>query len=203
MSEARLRRWVFRGPGDGAANVVLAGQIGLALFTAVCVALHPGIVLKANEGGISNYGVHAKTFVFYTLALGLPGVSALVAARRLEPAKGRTHQVRRLLQLYAALILITLVTTYPYSLNTPLKDLHDAVGAVTVTFESAASVWIVTRLGRERAVLAIQLAGYVLAVLTFVGPLHLLFVAQLVTGVPFAVLLVGVVRSVEAPRAPD
>jgi hypothetical protein len=41
---------------------VTYGQLLLAFFLALCVALHPGFVLKSDEGGMSNYGIHLKTF---------------------------------------------------------------------------------------------------------------------------------------------
>ena len=48
-----------------AAHIAL-GQISFGFFITVCVALHPGFVLKWNEGGVSNYGVHLKTALPYT-----------------------------------------------------------------------------------------------------------------------------------------
>ena len=48
-----------------AAHIAL-GQISFGFFITVCVALPPGFVLKSNEGGVSNYGVHLKTALPYT-----------------------------------------------------------------------------------------------------------------------------------------
>ncbi len=49
--------------GQWAVTYVVRGEFAFLLFTGVCVALHPGIVLKWNEGGMSNYGLHLKTAV--------------------------------------------------------------------------------------------------------------------------------------------
>ncbi|HEV7958488.1 MAG TPA: hypothetical protein VGP11_03405, partial [Acidimicrobiales bacterium] len=99
------------------ARDVLWGQIGFAVFIGVCVALHPGFVLKANEGGISDYGVHAKTVAPYTLALGLPGVLTFLAAQRLHTLSPAARQLRAVLFTYSALITLTLLSTYPYTVD--------------------------------------------------------------------------------------
>jgi hypothetical protein len=65
---------------DPATWSVALGQVGFAFFLAICVAIHPGLVLKVNEGGMSNYGVHAKTAIPYTLALAMAaGLTARTA----------------------------------------------------------------------------------------------------------------------------
>lgn len=190
-----------RAPGDRhgwpatAAGDVLAGQVAFFTFTALCVALHPGFVLKANEGGISNYGIHLKTVIPYSLAFATPSVMSLRAARRLHVTEGAAFPLRGALRLYAALLVTTLVTTYPYSLNDALKDLHDAVGVAVVVFEMVTGALIVRALHRGRAVLAVEFAGFVVGAITFVGAWHLLFVAQIVTGVAFAVILVTATQS--------
>jgi len=59
---------------------VAVGQWGFAGGVAIAVALHPGFVLKANEGGISDYGVHLRTAVPYDLALVCAALGAYLAA---------------------------------------------------------------------------------------------------------------------------
>ena len=61
-------------------RLMVTGEVAFVLFTGVCVALHPGFVLKRNEGGLSDYGVHIKTTVPYTLSLVL--LSLCGSARR-------------------------------------------------------------------------------------------------------------------------
>lgn len=169
---------------------VALGQVGLAVLIAACVALRPGLVLRANEGGISNFGVHATTVVFYSLALGLPAVFSALAARRLGDTHDRVHQLRTTLLCYSALITLTLVSTYPYRLDAALTDLHDALGIILTVFESLVSVWMCHVLGRFRLVLAAQLAGLLLGGLTMIGVLHLLFVSEMISGFAYACLLV-------------
>jgi hypothetical protein len=175
---------------SNSARDVAWGQIGFAVFIGVCVVLHPGFVLKANEGGISDYGVHAKTLAPYTLALGLPGVLTYLAARRLPVVSPDARRLRAVLFAYAALITLTLLSTYPYTLNRTLADVHIAVGAVVTVFESGASLWMYRAVRRYATVLVAQLVGLVLGGLTIIGVLHVLFASEVISGVAFAYLLV-------------
>ena len=186
--------------------LVACGQFSLLIFLMVCVALHPGFVLKANEGGLSNYGIHQKTFVAYTLALGAPALLSLLAARSITDGESVTRHFRLLLVSYGWIVLLTLLSTYPYSLTTTLRDLHIAFGSVLIVFETLASVWMYRRLGNTRwnlQLLGVQLLGFVLAVLTIFGLLHVLFVTQLLTCGAFAILLVRTTKKVAGTPLPS
>lgn len=178
---------------------VALGQIAFAVFLAVCVAIHPGVVLKVNEGGMSNYGVHAKTVAPYTLALGFAAGLTFSAARPIRMSTKAARHFRALLQAYSWLILLTLVTTFWYTLNAPLKYVHVAVGVAIIVFESAASLWMYRVIESLRAVLFVQLLGFVLAPPTFFGALHVLFLSQVLTGGGFALLLVRTCRQLGPP----
>ncbi len=178
------------------AREVARSQVAFACLIAVCVALHPGFVLRTNEGGMSNYGVHAKTALPFTLALLIPVVVALRVSRRAPSSSPEALTFIRILRLYGALLFLILLSTYPYTLDVGFKDLHVVAGALIVVFESAASWWMYRAIRSLGTVLVLQLVGLALATLTLVGVLHVLFVSQLVTGVPFAVLLVRTTRDV-------
>ncbi|HVB50197.1 MAG TPA: hypothetical protein VND89_00445 [Acidimicrobiales bacterium] len=172
---------------------VALGQISFAVFIAICVALHPGLVLKSNEGGLSNYGVHAKTVVPYTLALALAAGFTLRAARSASLSTS-ARRLERLLNTYALLTLLTLVTTYGYTLNKPFKDLHVGVGVVITVFEFVASLWMYREIKSLHFVFAAGLVGFALAIVTFFGALHVLFLTQLLIGGAFALLLIRTSR---------
>ena len=173
---------------------VARSQIAFALFIAVCVAIHPGEVLKTNEGGLSNYGVYLKTVIPYTLALALASVLSYRATRSLHTARRETRHFKLLLLDYSGLTLLTLVTTYGYTLDTPQRDLHLAVGVAITVFEFAASLWMYYVVRHLVLVVAVELIGFVLAVLTFFGVLHVLFLTQVLIGGAFALLLVRTSR---------
>ncbi len=173
---------------------VALSQIAFAFFLAICVAIHPGLVIKVNEGGMSNYGVHAKTVVPYTLALGFASALTYWGARRIPTITTSARRFQALLRAYSWLVLLTLVTTYGYTLNAPLKYVHVTVGVTIIVFESAASLWMYWAVRSLRSVLFVQLLGFALAALTFFGALHVLFLSQILTGGGFALLLVRACR---------
>jgi hypothetical protein len=167
---------------------------------ALCVALHPGIVLKANEGGMSNYGTHLKTAVPYTLALGLLAFFSQRAAASLDGASGHARRLRVLLRLYVCFVLAMLASSYVYSLDTTLRDVHFAIGAVLIVIELVAALWMFSLSGRapwDGALVAVLLAGDVLACLTAAGALHVLFVSELAMYAGFGTLLVRASARVE------
>lgn len=188
-----------------ASRYVIWSQLSLGGFSVMCVALHPGFVLKWNEGGFSNYGIHIKTSIPYTLAFGLCAYFAIGAARRLRSPKPDLGNLRILLGIYGVLMVLTLVSSYGYSLNVPLKDFHTAVGIVTMLFEPAASVWMYLRLRGsvwDGVLLATELSGFAIAVIDFAKVAHVLFLAQVLTAAAFGFLLVHAVARMERSSSP-
>jgi len=168
---------------------------------ALCVALHPGFVLKADEGGMSNYGIHSKTAAAYTLSLGFPTLFSFWAARLFIGDGQSVRRFRFLLRLYGWLILLTLLSTYVYSLDTALRDIHVTIGVALAIFEVAASVWMYRLLSQRKwdaTLLWVELIGFALAALTIVGAVHVLFLSQVLTSGAFALLLVHSGRKVGA-----
>jgi len=182
-------------------------QLSLLSFVALCTALHPGFVLKWDEGGLSNYGIHVKTAVPYTLGFALCSFFSFAAARTLPARSYLAKQMRLLLNVYGALVLFSMLSTYGYTLNTPLKLLHVVSGIAIILFGTGASLWMFVRLRSSRSDsvwLAVQVAGFLLALIDFFNVLHVLFLAQLLTGVGFGFLVVHAVRrsggNFHAPR---
>ncbi len=175
-------------------GLIILGQVSFFFFLAVSVALHPGFVFKVDEGGISNYGIHLKTAVPFSLAFLLCSYFSYRAGRLYRAPDVIIRRLRSLLFTYCVLLLVTLLSTYGYKLDVGLKDAHIAVGVVTVTFESVASVWIFAQLRStvDTAFLLLQLGGLVVAGLTVFGALHLLFLGQALADVGFALLLIHV-----------
>jgi len=173
---------------------VAQSQIAFAFFIAVCVVLHPGLVLKTDEGGMSNYGVHLKTAIPYTLALAFASALAYRATRSLPTARRDSRLFKVLLRVYSALVLLTLVTTFGYTLDAPQKDLHIGVGVAITVFEFLSSLWMYRVVRSLHLVIAVELVGLVLASLTLFGLLHVLFLSQVLVGGAFALLLVSTSR---------
>ncbi len=172
------------------------GQWSLLALLVLAVSLHPEFVLRWNEVGLSNYGVHLRTVVPYTLALGLGGGSALMSARSMVASNRTGRHLRFILNVYGTLVLLILASTYGYRLNPSLRLVHVTINVVTALFLSGASTWLFVRILSRSSTfwLVVQLTGFVLAVVDFLNLLHVLFIAQLLIGVGFGVLVVRAVR---------
>jgi hypothetical protein len=179
-------------PKTRAVTYIVWGQILFVLFIAACVALHPGIVLKSNEGGVSNYGIHVKTALPYTLALGLLAFYSRRAALLYSKSDKFARNLRRVLTAYSVIVIVMLFSTYVYSLNHILRDIHIGFGTVLITFESVVAIWMFGRIRRvwDGVFLVTQLAGALLAFVTIVGVLHVLFLAEELANTGFACLLI-------------
>jgi hypothetical protein len=171
---------------------VIFGEVAFLFFMSVSVALHPGFVLARREGGISQYGVHAKTAVLYTLAWAALAGSNMRAARVCGGSGACSEKMRKLLLFYSGAIFLVLISTYFYSLDAVLKYIHYGFGAILVTFMSVAAYWLSRQLvdvSWARAVLWVQVLGSLAALCSIVGLLHVLFCAESISNVGCAVLL--------------
>ncbi len=178
-------------------TVVTASQVCFVALLGVCVALQPGLVIKPNEGGVSNYGVHWETVVPYTLAYALDAGLLVIAARLLDSTA--SAGLRRVFWALSILLVLTLVSTYDYTSVSALKHVHDVVGAVLVIFEGACTPWL-WRLTRRRVAadvgVLVTFAGLVLCLLATIGAWHVLFVGQVLVIAGYAPLLISATRSV-------
>lgn len=180
-------------PTRSARDWVVRAQWSLLVFLVAAIAIHPGLVLKWNEAGLSNYGIHAATVVPYSLALGLCAAFSTAGARSLGATGPPARRLRALLLVYAGLMVLSLLSTYTYTLNVVAKDAHIVVDVTTALFDVAASWWMYRRLraGPSDGVwLGVQMAGSVLALVDFLGLLHVLFVSQALAALGFGVLVV-------------
>lgn len=172
---------------------VLWSQVCLAVFSAICIALHPGFVLKWNEAGFSNYGIHIKTAVPYSIAFFGCALYAVRAVRALADLGPVARTYSAVLFVYAILMVLTVISTYGYTLNHGLKDFHTVVGIITMLFEPLLVLWMYVRLRRTlwtHVLLGIELVGLTLAVIDYLVILHVLFLAQVLTAFAFGALLV-------------
>lgn len=169
-------------------RILLVGQCVLVAGVAICVALRPGLVLKRDESGLSNYGVHAGTIVPYSVALATASATSLLVGRRYRLARGD----RYLLLVYGILMAGELLSTYPYRINEAWHALHLVLGFVLVTFEVLTVWWWVWR--SRCAVLwwgaGVETLGLVLAVATLATSLHTLFLAESLTSLAWGWVMV-------------
>ena len=183
-------------------NYAVAGELAFLFFLGVCIALHPGFVFKREEGGMSNYGLHIKTAIPYTLALGSLSFCSIAAALSYS-GYGSTRWPRKILLGYGVIVGAMLLSTYYYSLDTVLTDIHFGLGAVLVGFTGVSSLWLVSR-GRASVwsvvFLTVQLLGDAGALLAATGAFHALFLAEMATNLGFSALVIRACRKVAGAR---
>lgn len=158
---------------------------------AVCVVIDPAPVTHRDEGGISNFGIHAPTVLAYTGAFA--GAAVLLAmAAGAAPATALAARFATWCRVLALALGCVLVSTYGYKHGATLHALHIAVSVAATVVEVALGVWVVAvaRDGVAAAALVVLLAAAALGAVTLAGGAHVLFVAQAVGAVAFAVVLV-------------
>jgi len=174
---------------------LLLSQCSLFLFIGICIGIDPHVLLARDEGGVSNYGVNGKTVAPFTIAFILCGVFVLMAAHIAPVAPTVVERFRCALIILGLLFLLLLITTYPYKLNSTLKDIHVGVGSILLCFEMALGIWMTVVLQRDRVtlpLLLLQSIGFLLAFVTLIGVLHILFISQILASLAFGILLVRI-----------
>jgi hypothetical protein len=172
---------------------LVISQLGFFAFLAICLALVPRSLVDHNEGGVSNFGVTAATRIPYTLAFLTGALFILMAGHATPRITPTRNSFRRGLFTLGALFLAVLASTYPYKVDVTFKDAHIVIATLLIAFELAMSMWLVYETPRHWIpilLLVVQATGCLLALITLIGILHLLLVAQLLAGAAFGVLLV-------------
>lgn len=173
----------------------------MVVALAASVSLHPGLVLKEDEGGLSNYGIHIRTAIPYSLALLAAGLSCLyVAASDIRLSRC----ARLILWGYGLSMVAVLCSTYPYTLGPVWHALHEGCDGVLITWEFFTAWWLTLRSNfAQRWLWQLgQSAGSLLVLMTVEGQLHILFVAQVMTGVCWGVVMLGYVTTNPTSDAP-
>jgi hypothetical protein len=183
-------------------RLIAAAQLSFFACLAICIALRPQF-LKA-EAGFSNYGVHRIVFIPYSIAFLGCSLLTFAAAHSMQKKNVLQKRFAGTLTLLACLFLLVLFSTYPYRINTTLRDIHIVVSAILFIVELGMSVWLSIYVYRgfvTTLLLFVQLLGFAWAILSLADVVHLLFVGQLLAGLSFGALLI--VTSAAAPNLTD
>lgn len=183
------------------ARYLLYAQLSLFVFILVCTLIIPHFLFERNEGGVSNYGIYARTVIPYSLAYGLCAVLTIRSALLIPKTVPLYRQLKYMLLLLGFLYLIVLLSTYPYKINHVFGIVHEYVDLLLFVFEIIAASWlafILVRRARTIVLFAIQLAGTTLLLLTLIGSIHILFITEVLTGFAFGLLLVDSVAYLTA-----
>lgn len=172
---------------------LLISQLSLLLDLAICLILIPHYLFARNEGGMSNYGIHLRSVVPYSLGFLVAAYYVLKAALTIKARSVTLRRLRLLLVGYGIIFLLILITTYGYKTNTFLKDTHIVVTIITFWFELLSAIWLCKAFLSDKlniSLLVCQFIALIIGSLTFFGAFHLLFTSQLITIITFGVILV-------------
>ncbi len=174
-----------------ATRYIIFSQVSLFAFIALCTILMPHFLFERNEGGASNYGLHSRTIIPYSLANGLAGLGLILAAFRTP----RTPKIQLILKIsasvFGALYLIILVSTRDYKVSHLYNLVHVDSTLVLFIFETALAIFLVSRCVRSlksRLFFLVQFAGFIVLLLTLFNQIHLLFIGETLTSLGFALL---------------
>jgi hypothetical protein len=178
-------------------------QLFLYLFVGLCMIINPHFLTQSDEGGISNYGLYAKTVVPYSLGLGLSGILVLRVVKHLPHDNLQYKSLKRALTAVGIMYLLVLLSTYPYHVSNTFKDIHLLMSTALLASEMSVGIWAMKTIGKDKLGLKLfvmQIIGFALVFLVLGGFLHILMVAELVAGLPFAAILIKTMNLIDLER---
>jgi hypothetical protein len=197
-----MRRRFRDGPAGWhrAEVLVLRSQLALLASLLICTALMPRFLFSRNMGGVSNYGTHLETVLPYTLGavLGTWWLWQSAADLRAVPGADRLVTVMRVVSLC---LTVNLATTYTYRSGPVQATVHSWTAIALALAEFFGGILLLRSIAGApgtawRAWAYLLLAtGFCCLVLTYLGRLHVLFVAEVTTAGAFGLTLVRAVRA--------
>ncbi len=186
----------------------VVSQLTLGGFLALCVLVTPRFAFAANEGGVSNYGVHGATVIPYTLAFVGSASFLFLAGRALRYTDGLGRAALGF-EVVALMLGVVLVSTYPYKIDRTLADVHlgAAIGLFCAELPLVAGLAFALSSKSRQVIVWLGwlgalgwLTGAAVAALTVLGFIHLLFLGQAVMSAGFAAVLVTSLQAEVTPR---
>jgi hypothetical protein len=170
---------------------LLLSQLSLIGLLFVCCVLLPSVVI--DNGGVSNFGNHRLTVVPYSLSFGLSIAFLGCAAWRLSTLPHRPWSHSGLLLGLGLLESAVLLSTFPRHIAWTYSVIHDDLGIALFTYEFCWSVWLVAHRYSPLAalMLGVEAVGSLIALVSILKLVHLLFIGQGVATGGFSILLVG------------
>lgn len=177
-----------------AVRTLIVGQMIMFGALLACTIIDPHYLLSDDQGGVSNFGTQLSTVIPYSVGLFASSVTMLYAAGTLRHHRTpHTTALAWLLRVVAIIQLLVLASTFAYKLSTHLHGVH--VGATQLFFvaQIIGASWVAIKFKTPVVLLlyGMFLTGFLLALLTLFGMLHVLFIAEIVATFSFGALLVA------------
>lgn len=170
---------------------VQISHIILAIFIVICIFVDPRYFFTRNQGGISNYGTDSRTQIFFILGFLAAAIGTWLAA---FTHKNISKFHKYIMIAIGIMYFLLMLSTIPYKLNSTFKTLHFAAALALFLTMLMMTFWIKYKLAKNSRVIKVWfyifLLGLIIALLTQLKIITLLFVSQIVVGVAFAVILI-------------
>lgn len=168
---------------------------GWLLFASV---LASSVVFK--NGGVSNYGNHYNTVIFFSIAFLADAIYLYLAAESLMLLNRKFKYLVRYLNLLCALVLLVFVTTFPRKFGVVFSDIHDNISIFMFGYEFLLALWLVYKRPRLQTIsfMLIMAVGSLTGLASSLHMVNLMFVGQMMGTLGFALLLVIVLPKVIA-----
>ncbi|HSW36867.1 MAG TPA: hypothetical protein VLG37_00690 [Candidatus Saccharimonadales bacterium] len=181
-------------------------QLVLGACILLCLAIIPHYFFSFDQGGVSNYGTKLATVAPYSLGFGVAALGTLMASFSL-PANVPRRTVMRFGLLGLSLLYgLALVSTFQYKLNASHRHLHEQLAVALFLGMLLGALWLRFVALKEdvsiRRAFILFAVGFLAAVLTFFGPLHMLFSSQITCGASFGYMLTHGVKTLTTNLTP-
>ena len=173
-------------------------QANLFGWLLVASVLASSVVLR--NGGVSNYGNHYNTVIFFSIAFLSAAIYIYLAAESLLLLDRRFKYLARYLNLLCVLILLVFVTTFPRRFGLVFSDIHDNISIALFGYEFLLALWLVFKRPKLDTLgyMLIMAGGSLVGLLSSLHIINLMFVGQMVGTLGFALLLVFILPKVVA-----
>lgn len=173
-------------------------QVNIFAWLLIASVLASSVVLK--NGGVSNYGNHYNTVLFYSIAFLADAIYLSLAAESLLLLNRKFKYLARYLNVLCVLLLLVFVTTFPRRFGVVFSDIHDNVSKLLFGYEFLLAIWLLFKRPKLETIgyFLIMAVGSIVGLLSSMHKLNLMFVGQMVGTLGFSLLLVFVLPKVVA-----
>jgi hypothetical protein len=164
-------------------------QATLFVCLLICSLIIPSVLIK--NGGVSNFGNHLNTVVFYVLGFLSNIVFIYLVAEVILKFEENLVYIARGFMLLSFLTFVVLISTFPRHFSFTFSVIHDYLGIALFSYYIIISIWIVLKQYSPLALalLSIEAIGSTIGLLSTLKITHLLFVGQIIGALGFGLLL--------------
>lgn len=173
-------------------------QINLFGWLLLASVLASSVVFR--NGGVSNYGNHYNTVIFFSIAFLADAIYIYLAAETLMLMNRRFKYLVRYLNILCVLILLVFFSTFPRRFGLIFSDIHDNISIVLFGYEFLLALWLVFKRPKPDTIgyMLIMAVGSLIGLMSSLHMINLMFVGQMVGTLGFALLIVIVLPKVVA-----